>query len=1050
MKKFLKFKLFYVVKNFIFFLRKEFFLKFNFKLVYFIIAQLFSFNHIFSQTYCAASGNTSYQTGAARVVLNTLDYSDADNTNEAYEDFTSSQSTTLEQDEDYDLSVYANTDGDYTDHVFVWIDWNDDGDFNDAGEEYDLGTAHDGSAELASACPYSITVPANANVGVTRMRVAVKYNGDPGSCETAYDGEVEDYGIVVQASCTPPSTQASSLVFSNHAKTSTTIDWSRGNGDNVLVVARAGSTPGDPVNGTSYVANTAYGSGSACGNGFVVYNGTGTTVDITNLTNGTNYYYNLYEYNNSGTCYNKTQLSGNQIAGWCIPTVSNTDESGINRVTFSNIDNTDNTNDDNSCVEDFTSGTAGNVQQSSSYNLTVYVNTNGDYLYYTRAFIDWNQDGDFSDTDENQNLGTISDETNSQPSLSPLSITVPSSAVLGNTLMRIGTQFNADVTVCSAIDWGEWEDYFLNVTSSGPHITSSASFSTFTSCAGSVSAEQSFTLSAVNISSGDLTVTAPTGYELCKTSGGSFTNSLTYTPSGGTVASSTVYIRLKSSASNGASGNISLTASGATQVDLATGSATVNALPTVTASVTETSGSSNNDGIVCATASVTLNGGGATSYTWDNGVTNGVGFTPSSTTYTVTGTDGNGCQNTAQQAITVNALPTAIASSSTSSICEGSTISLTGSATGGSSVYSTYSWTGPNSYNAPNTQNPTVSLSATTAMDGSYNLTVTDDNNCSSVANSTTISVSGNPTAAAAGDDISQCDNSTYTLAANSPSTGTGVWSLISGSVTIVSSSSNTSSVTGLSAGSSATLRWTTSNGVCASSNDDVVLTNYTLPTASVNSSTVCTGSNASVIATAAGGSGSGYSYSWTTLPVGVSNPGNVNNFSSPTAGTYGVTITDGNSCTSAESTGSVTLEALPTADAGDALTAICQSGTSAAMGGSVGGSATGGIWSGGSGTWTNSTNESTATYTADASEKGTITLTLTTTGSSVCNSVTDTKTISVLLNTAYVDPSGTDDESHGAGTGSNAFATLAYAISRSWFLEQQLMLQLELIMMNL
>ena len=111
-------------------------------------------------------------------------------------------------------------------------------------------------------------------------------------------------------------------------------------------------------------------------------------------------------------------------------------------------------------------------------------------------------------------------------------------------------------------------------------------------------------------------------------------------------------------------------------------------------------------------------------------------------------------------------------------------------------------------------------------MDGSYNLTVTDDNNCSSVANSTTISVSENPTAAAAGDDISQCDNSTFTMATNSPSTGNGVWSLISGSVTIVSSSSNTSSITGLSAGSSATLRWTTSNGVCASSNDDVVLTN--------------------------------------------------------------------------------------------------------------------------------------------------------------------------------------------------------------------------------
>ena len=100
-------------------------------------------------------------------------------------------------------------------------------------------------------------------------------------------------------------------------------------------------------------------------------------------------------------------------------------------------------------------------------------------------------------------------------------------------------------------------------------------------------------------------------------------------------------------------------------------------------------------------------------------------------------------------------------------------------------------------------------------------------------------------------------------------------------------------------------------------------------------------------------------------------------------------------------------------------------------MGGSVGGSATGGTWSGGSGTWTNSTNESTATYTSDASEKGTITLTLTTTGSSVCSAVTDTKTISVLLNTAYVDENGTDSESNGHSTGISAFATLTYAVSK-------------------
>ncbi|TAJ67572.1 MAG: HYR domain-containing protein, partial [Chitinophagaceae bacterium] len=77
---------------------------------------------------------------------------------------------------------------------------------------------------------------------------------------------------------------------------------------------------------------------------------------------------------------------------------------------------------------------------------------------------------------------------------------------------------------------------------------------------------------------------------------------------------------------------------------------TVNALPTVTASASAA--------IVCNGSSVTLTGGGASTYTWTGGVTNGVSFVPSVTSnYTVTGTDVNGCKNTATQTITVGSAP---------------------------------------------------------------------------------------------------------------------------------------------------------------------------------------------------------------------------------------------------------------------------------------------------------------------------------------------------------------------------------------------------------
>ncbi|KZS41575.1 hypothetical protein AWE51_21450 [Aquimarina aggregata] len=78
--------------------------------------------------------------------------------------------------------------------------------------------------------------------------------------------------------------------------------------------------------------------------------------------------------------------------------------------------------------------------------------------------------------------------------------------------------------------------------------------------------------------------------------------------------------------------------------------AIVNTLPTVTANASVTE--------VCSGESVTLSGGGAATYTWNNRVTDGVAFVPTiTTTYTVTGIDSNGCENTAAITVTVNDLP---------------------------------------------------------------------------------------------------------------------------------------------------------------------------------------------------------------------------------------------------------------------------------------------------------------------------------------------------------------------------------------------------------
>ena len=88
---------------------------------------------------------------------------------------------------------------------------------------------------------------------------------------------------------------------------------------------------------------------------------------------------------------------------------------------------------------------------------------------------------------------------------------------------------------------------------------------------------------------------------------------------------------------------------------------TVNALPTISIVETDASGTTVNDNIICVGGSATLTASGGASYLWNTSETAAsITKTPVTTTsYTVTGTNANGCENTATRAITVNALPAA-------------------------------------------------------------------------------------------------------------------------------------------------------------------------------------------------------------------------------------------------------------------------------------------------------------------------------------------------------------------------------------------------------
>ncbi len=83
---------------------------------------------------------------------------------------------------------------------------------------------------------------------------------------------------------------------------------------------------------------------------------------------------------------------------------------------------------------------------------------------------------------------------------------------------------------------------------------------------------------------------------------------------------------------------------------------TVNPLPNVTTKL---------DTSICKGSSITLQGVGASTYVWDNGITNAIQFAPTITsTYKVIGTDSKGCKNSAQVKVIVNNLPSFTVSNS--------------------------------------------------------------------------------------------------------------------------------------------------------------------------------------------------------------------------------------------------------------------------------------------------------------------------------------------------------------------------------------------------
>lgn len=383
----------------------------------------------------------------------------------------------------------------------IWIDFNQDGDFSDSGE--DIGEYY--TTLAGQIVNFSVTVPATALTGQTRMRILTAFNvANTSPCGAFAFGECEDYNVNISGGsstyCIP------------------TYSVGTSSGDYIQQIQLAGVTAVTGPNSSApyysdYTANTAWQPILIPGNNYVL--------NITSGTYSNDNYAAWIDYNNDGdfndaneylglvssTLANQTLslnfvvpsglTTGNltmrvrcsystnpmdpcaaytygetedytvkiqsNTAVYCIPNPSSGTTGGdyINGVSLGTINNQN------------TGSTTGPNYNDYTY-LSTALSTNTSYviniqsgLYstdYYAVWIDYNQDGDFNDAGEK--LGEVQSSSGFQ-NLS-INFTVPGTALIGSTTMRVRCVFGTpSMDPCTNYTYGETEDYTVNISTGG-------------------------------------------------------------------------------------------------------------------------------------------------------------------------------------------------------------------------------------------------------------------------------------------------------------------------------------------------------------------------------------------------------------------------------------------------------------------------------------------------------------------------------------------------------------------------------------------------------
>jgi len=313
----------------------------------------------------------------------------------------------------------------------------------------------------------SVTVTGLTNLSNYSFKV-VAYRGNTGTGWSS--------GINTNGSWSTPTTniiadmpEVSSLTASI-ASGQSALTWNRPTPlacyDQYLVVANQGSVVFTPTgDGTAYSPNTVY-----SGPNQVVYNGTGTGVTVTGLTNGVSYCYKVFV--RRGTEWSDgVEVCQTPNLVYCASGATSSLDSEIENVTLVGYSTSISNNTTNACTTGVNNYTvmSADLQVGGTYTVTVEFGDCSGGNQFDGAggvWIDWNNDGDFLDA--NETIGTVDiamtlTDTNV---IQNFTINVPVGQPIGNYRMRIVQEeggASATVSPCGTFTFGSTEDYTVQV-----------------------------------------------------------------------------------------------------------------------------------------------------------------------------------------------------------------------------------------------------------------------------------------------------------------------------------------------------------------------------------------------------------------------------------------------------------------------------------------------------------------------------------------------------------------------------------------------------------